>query len=195
MQKNYADIICIGDSITGWSQYALEERPYPTYPQFLQELLPNLTIANVGIAGAYSEEGIRHVQDAVERFPTARYFVIGYGTNDLGLSEDLEQTSRNIISNLEEMITLVRSQGIIPLLMNIPNVNESLVPPCQRAELCLKRDYHNQQLAKFCSRQNLVLADICSHLKAEDFADVLHPNETGAQKIAQVVHQILIGML
>jgi len=195
METNPADIVCIGDSITGWTQFSPEERPYPTYPEFLQERLPEFTIANAGIAGAFSREGVGHVCDALERFPAARYFIIGYGTNDLGVSDNLEQTSRSITKNLENMIGLAKEKGIAPVLINVPHVNESLFPVYQRGDLRRKREYHNHWLAAFCQQQNVPLTDICSRLKDADFADALHPNEQGAKRIAEAVYQILNPIL
>jgi len=53
-----------------------------------------LTIANGGVAGEISENGIWQVQDYLELFPNARFFVVGYGTNDLGMWPSLYYTTR-----------------------------------------------------------------------------------------------------
>ena len=48
------DIVCAGDSLTGWNNYGPAlSWPYPTYPDFLQELCAplGLRIANGGVAG------------------------------------------------------------------------------------------------------------------------------------------------
>ncbi len=90
-------MVCAGDSLTGWNNIGqAHEWPYPTYPQYLEEMCDRLklSIANGGIAGEISRNGIAHVNDYPDQFPGARYFVIGYGTNDLGIWPDLERTSR-----------------------------------------------------------------------------------------------------
>jgi len=82
------DVVCAGDSITGWNNFgAVGEWPYRTYPDFLQRLCDSLglTVANGGIAGEFSENGLGQVEEYLALFPNARFFVVGYGTNDLGM--------------------------------------------------------------------------------------------------------------
>ena len=108
--RTAVDIVCAGDSLTGWNNYGPAQTwPYPTYPQFLQQLcLPlKLRIANGGIAGEVSDNGPQQVQDYLRLFPNARYFVFGMGTNDLGTWPDTEATSEKIIDNLDKMIGAV----------------------------------------------------------------------------------------
>ena len=52
-------------------------------------------------------------------------------------------------------------------------------------ELREKRDYHNARLSEYCGEQGIPLADICSRLHDEHFADNLHPNAVGARIIAE----------
>jgi len=90
---------------------------------------------------------------------------------------------------------LAKEKGIAPVLINVPYVNETLFPGYQRGELRRKREHHNQRLAEFCQCRKIPLADICSRLKDEDFADALHPNKQGAKRIAEAVYQILNPIL
>ena len=148
------DIVCLGDSLTGWNNFGPARTwPYPTYPQFLQELcLPlDLRIANGGIAGEVSDNGPQQVRDYLALFPNARYFVFGMGTNDLGTSHDTEETSNSIIDNLFAMVKAVRN-GKQTVLFNVPNVNEAMFPPDDAKELREKRDYHNAHLKAFLRR-------------------------------------------
>ena len=88
------DVVCAGDSITGWNNFGfVREWPYRTYPEFLQRLFDplGLTVANGGIAGEVSRNGPGQVQDYLELFPNARYLVVGYGTNDLGMWPEVER--------------------------------------------------------------------------------------------------------
>ena len=98
------DVVCAGDSITGWNNFGgVREWPYRTYPEFLQRLCDplGLTVANGGIAGEVSGNGLGQVRDYLDLFPNARYFVVGYGTNDLGMWPEVERTSPRIIGNLD----------------------------------------------------------------------------------------------
>ena len=92
-----ADVVCAGDSITGWNNFGVvRDWPYRTYPEFLQRLCEplGLSIANGGIAGEVSPNGIAQVRDYLGLFPNARYFVVGYGTNDLGMWPEVDRPAR-----------------------------------------------------------------------------------------------------
>jgi lysophospholipase L1-like esterase len=53
------------------------------------------------------------------------------------------------------------------------------------------RDYHNERLAAYCREGRIPLVDIASVLRDEHFGDELHPNDEGAQVIAQEVFRVL----
>ena len=189
--------MCAGDSITGWNNFGrVTSWPNRTYPEFLQRLCEpsGLMVANGGIAGEVSQNGIGQVQEYLELFPNARYFVVGYGTNDLGIWPRVEQTSPRIIENLDRMVTAIRDGGREPMLLNVPQANESLFPRHDAEDLHRMRDYHNDRLRAYCVRGRVPLADICSKLRDEHFADELHPNEKGAQIIAEEVFRLLPGL-
>ena len=57
-----------------------------------------------------------------------------------------------------------------------------------------KRDYHNERLREYCQRNEVPLADICSHLRDEHLGDELHPNEAGARIIAERVFAVLASI-
>ena len=191
-------IVCAGDSITGWNNLGpIHLWPYPTYTRFLQEHCDplNLRVADGGIAGEISDNGPGHVRRYLGLFPQSRYFIIGFGTNDLGTWPDLESTSKRIIDNLDTMVEAVRDSGKLPILFNVPYVNESVFPSHIARETHEKRDYHNARLMEFCKEKSISLADICSHLRNEHFADNLHPNEAGAKIIAERVFEILASIM
>lgn len=191
------DVVCAGDSLTGWNNYgAAEFWPFPTYPRFLQQQCDvlDLQVADGGIAGEISDNGLRHVRRYLEVFPNSRYFIIGFGTNDLGTWPNLEQTSQRIIENLKCMVDAVQSTNKQPVLFNVPNVNEAMFSPSLVAECRQKRDYYNAQLSAFCVQHDIPLADIRSHLHDQHIGDSLHPNEVGARLIAEAVFDVLAAV-
>jgi lysophospholipase L1-like esterase len=116
-------VVCAGDSITGWNNFGVVgDWLYRTYPEFLQGLCEplGLTIANGGIAGEISENGVWQVRDYLGLFPNARFFVVGYGTNDLGMWSPVERVSPMIIGNLDQMVRAIRDDGRQPILLNVP---------------------------------------------------------------------------
>jgi lysophospholipase L1-like esterase len=195
--RTKVDVVCAGDSITGWNNFGLvADWPYRTYPQFLQKLCEplGLTIANGGIAGEVSGNGLGQLRDYLGLFPNARCFVIGYGTNDLGMWPDVERTSPRIIENLAGMVRAVRDGGRQPVLLNVPYANESMFPRPLADDLHRMRDFHNERLADYCRDTQVPLVDIASKLRDEHFADELHPNEEGAQVIAQEGFRVMSEM-
>lgn len=188
------DIVCGGDSLTGWNNVGpVESWPYPTYPNFLQELCAPLgwQVANGGIAGEISDNGPQQVRDYLDLFPNSRYFVFGMGTNDLGTWPDTEAASRRILVNLARMVETVVERGKRPILFNVPHVNGQMFPFGIAREIHGKREYHNSRLKAFCDEHGIPLADICALLRDEHFGDELHPNGSGAKIIAKAVFQVL----
>ena len=188
------DVVCAGDSITGWNNFgSVWNWPYPTYPEFLQNLCRplELHVVDGGIAGELSEYGVAHVNRYLGMFPNSRIFVIGFGTNDLGTWPDLERTSREIIHNLNRMVTAVREAEKQAILFNIPPVKEGRFPPTMVEDARRKRDYHNGRLAEYCQQENVPLVDIHSCLSDQHFGDELHPNRAGAEIIAGAVFETL----
>jgi lysophospholipase L1-like esterase len=188
------DVVCAGDSITGWNNFeGVREWPYRTYTGFLQRLCEPLvlTIANGGIAGEVSHNGLGQVRDYLGLFPHARFFVIGYGTNDLGMWPEVERTSPRIIGNLEQMVRAIREGGRQPILLNVPYATESLFSRSVAEELHRHRDFHNERLGAYCVEDQVPLVDIDSKLRDEHFADELHPNDAGAEVIAWEVFRVL----
>jgi lysophospholipase L1-like esterase len=191
------DVVCAGDSITGWNNFGpVSFWPYPTYPCFLQELCEplGLRLADGGISGELSDNGLSHVRRYLDLFPNSHYFVIGFGTNDLGTWPDLESTSRRIIDNLDRMVQAAREQEKRPILFNVPYANESRFPRHIAEDTHAKRDYHNERLREYCQQNEVPLADICSHLRDEHLGDELHPNEAGARIIAETVFAVLASI-
>lgn len=87
-------------------------------------------------------------------------------------------------------VTVSESFSQVPELL--PSLShESMFPPRIREDLHAKRDYHNAKLNEYCDRGGIQLADICSRLRDEHFADELHPNGAGARIIAKAVFETL----
>ena len=192
--RHQVSIVCAGDSLTGWNNNGPHHFwPFPTYPDELQRLCEplGLRVANGGIAGEVSKNGPKQVQDYLKLFPNARYFVMGMGTNDLAIVSDTATASRGIIDNLDQMVQAVLDQGMQPILFNVPHVNESVFPDHMVETIRAKREYHNPRLKAFCAERGIPLADVCSLLKDNHFADSLHPNTEGAKLIATAVYNVL----
>ena len=117
--------------------------------------------------------------------------MVGYGTNDLGMWPEVERTSPRIIENLGRMVRSIRDCGRQPIFLNVPYANESMFPRKVAGDLHRTRDFHNERLTAYCLENHVPLVDIASKLRDEHFADELHPNDEGAQVIAQEVFRVL----
>jgi lysophospholipase L1-like esterase len=192
--RKAVDVVCAGDSITGWNNFGnVSDWPYRTYPEFLGRLCEplGLIIANGGIAGEVSPNGIAQVRDYLWLFPNARYFVVGYGTNDLGMWPEIERTSPRIIGNLDDIVRAIQQGGQRPILLNVPPANGSMFSRPVAEQLRSHRAYHNERLAAYCRDGGIPLVDLATVLRDEHFGDELHPNDEGAQVIAQEVFRVL----
>ena len=89
------------------------------------------------------------------------------------------------------MVQAVAEQGTRVVLFNVPHVNEAMFPPRIARDVHAKRDFHNPRLKAFCDEHGIPLADICSLLQDEHFADQLHPNDKGARIITEAVFQVM----
>jgi len=191
--KDRIDVVCVGDSITGWNKTegGHTNWPFVTYPGLLHEmyrgLRKKLRVVNCGVAGALSSEGGSLVDEGLEKFPNSRYFVIGFGANDLGMGRGVRETSKEVIDNLGKMVKSVRGLGKIPLLLNVPHLDDSWFSGDVADYAREKRDYYNPQLRDYCLGNGIKLVDICSILDNGDFGDGLHPNSNGTRKIAEQV--------
>jgi len=186
------EIVCVGDSITGWNEYGPPVLwPTPTYPDFLQQQVSEETtkVANCGFGGRLSAEGIPLVDRYLQVFENARYFVIGFGTNDLAGTDSVP--TEKIIENIDAMVDLVLSASKEPILFNVPYINGSEVSRHMKRWSDDRRDFHNQKLGTYCSDKGVPLVDICSKLENEHLGDMLHPNENGAKIIAREIYPVV----
>ena len=191
------DVVCAGDSITGWNNFgSVTHWPYRTYPEFLQRLCEplGLAVANGGIAGEISGNGVGQVREYLELFPKARYFVLGYGSNDIDKWPVVEETTPRIIENLNNMVEAIRRAGRAVTLLDVLNTDESRLERDEAEALRRKLTYHNEKLRDYCLESRVPLVEVWDKLRAEHFDDPFHPNPVGAQIIAQEVFRVLSGL-
>ena len=192
------DVVCAGDSLTGWGNFGpAESRPFRCYPEFLQVLCEplGLKVANCGVAGETSKNGVWQVRDYLSLFPTARFFVICYGANDLDESSDHEATSSRVLAHLGQMVRAIRHRGKQPIMLDIPDVNARLFPADAILAARTARSDHNARLKQFCKDQEIPLAVISACLGEKHFGDACHPNPDGAKIIAGIVFEVLATCL
>jgi lysophospholipase L1-like esterase len=193
--RKHVEIVCAGDSITGWNNFRrhVEDWPLRSYPESLQRLYDpeGVTVADCGIAGEVSTNGVGLVEDYLGLFPNARWFVLGYGSNDLDKWPDVEATSPRVIENLDLMVGAIRAAGKAVALLGLVNPDESRL--CREEAEALRHTltYHNAQLREYCRRRRVPLVELWGRLGAGHFDDPFHPNDEGADVIAREVFRVL----
>lgn len=180
-------VACIGDSITAGTEYPVD----------LWNLLgSNYLVGNFGIGGATValRTGSSWIHEA--GFEVAKRFqpkivVIALGTNDA--NTNYKDINSEFISDYSILINEFQT------LASKPKVYLVLPPPIFRNNANLSETFFLQNvipnIRQLASNTGLPLIDAYEPLvnHPEYFADGVHPNVEGAQKIAQVVYTALIS--
>jgi len=178
-------VVCIGDSITGWNNAGPQNLwPFPVYPTYLEQGL-NEEVANFGIAGGTSDLAPELVKKAIGYLPNSQVYVLGFGTNDLGMNENPIRTTEEIEANLASAINYLKERHKFPVILSIPQAKLSDFPDFLRKVLTLKREYCNRELQTRCLKDNIPFIDIYKKMIESYLGDGLHPNEAGAEFIAK----------
>jgi lysophospholipase L1-like esterase len=165
-----AVVLAFGDSLTFGTGAGKEE----SFPAVL-ERSTGLKVANAGVPGEISAEGLARLPAAIEE-AQPKLVILCHGGNDFLRRMDEAAAARNI----REMIKLARGKGIPVVLIATPK--PTLPPSVPKfyaeiaAELAVPLDDEVM---------NSVLRD--NRLKS----DIAHPNASGYAEIAAAVEKLL----
>ena len=163
-------VLAFGDSLT----YGTGAPKGQSYPDVLSELLSRQVI-NVGIPGEVSATGLKRLPSVLEEHnPTL--VILCHGGNDFLRKLDQAKTS----SNLDAMITLIRSHGADVVLVGVPKVGFGLQVPELYSQLA---DKYSLPLQKKILINLLGDNDLKS--------DVIHPNATGYRLMADAIYDLI----
>ena len=183
------DILFIGDSIT--------ER-FEVYPYFNKYG----TVVNRGIGGEKTSElKNRFYFDALMLKP--KVCVLAEGVNNTAelwrkehegnkvSEQDVNSVLENFKSDMSEMIDLLKSENIIPVVGAVLPIG---IKDCRNAVIIKE----NQILKKICSEKGVVFVDYYSALVSDDgitlkdvtFGDDLHPHVSGYNEMAKLLYPI-----
>ena len=79
--------------------------------------------SNAGVSGETSADGVGRIGSILSGNPSAKYFLILYGTNDASNSAVSKATYK---SNMQAIITAVKNAGKIPYLAKVPFTSDPL---------------------------------------------------------------------
>jgi len=192
--------VAVGDSITSGSH---DDIPADGtgYEPILGNLLsgskgyPN-TIANAGVSGATSADGAASISSTLATYPTAKYFLIMYGTNDAG---QVPAVAKDIYkNNIQTIITAIKNTGKIPYLAKVPYVDPT--NPFFPAGLSFDDgaiQQYNQTIDELVADSlngiSVVPPDFYGWFQSHtiQLADGIHPTGTGYQSMATMWFNLL----
>jgi lysophospholipase L1-like esterase len=163
-------VLAFGDSLTHGTGASAGQ----SYPDVLSELLGRQVI-NGGIPGEVSAAGLKRLPAVLEEYnPTL--VILCHGGNDFLRKMNQATTS----SNLDAMITLIRSHGADVVLVGVPKLGFGLQVPELYSQIA---DQYTIPL------QKEILVDLLSDNSMK--SDVIHPNATGYRLMAEAIYDLI----
>ena len=163
-------VLAFGDSLTHGTGASAGQ----SYPDVLSELLGRQVI-NGGIPGEVSAAGLKRLPAVLEENnPTL--VILCHGGNDF--LRKLNQVTTS--SNLDAMITLIRSHGADVVLVGVPKLGFGLQVPELYSQIA---DQYTIPL------QKEILVDLLSDNSMK--SDVIHPNASGYRLMAEAIYDLI----
>ena len=193
---NNADrYVAIGDSITRGSHDDITADGTGFEP-ILAGLLKNETryintVANEGVSGDTSMDGVNLLTTTLAKYPDAHYVFILYGTNDafipvpsgLGLTSGNAGYAGTFKDNMQKMIARIRAGGKVPYLAKIPFATGNY------AYLNPLIEKYNKVVDELAAADGIAVVPPNLYCLFENnptqLADGLHPNGIGYQSMAR----------
>jgi acyl-CoA thioesterase-1 len=172
-------IVCLGDSLTAGLGLLADQ----AYPAVLERLFASegyeVEVVNAGVSGDTSAGALRRVESHLG--PSVAALVVALGGNDAlrGLSPS------DTYDNLAAIVEAADAEGIPVLLAGMeapPNLGVDYRDAFREAFINVARDYRDAVVWV-----PFLLEGVAGHA-ALNQADGIHPNETGARMIAELLY-------
>ncbi len=160
---------------------------------------------NLGIPGNSSTELLARIQNELGTriqyiFPDNKFIVlIAIGTNDsrgLGNPENIQTKPEKYKDNVERIVNLVKSHTKHVVLINIPPVDESIMPFEDTYFNNTIIEKFNEILVGIAKHENVLYCDIYTKFFRKNhkklLVDGLHPNDEGHKLIYATIKNFLI---
>jgi len=187
------EYVAIGDSITFGAKDDI-----PGDGIGYEPILANLkvtTVANEGVGGISSAYGAANISSTLSKYPSAKYFLILYGTNDAdtsvaprpsgqGLNPGNPGYAGSYKDYMQRIISAIKTAGKNPYLAKVP------FTPLPRYSDTIIQEY-NAAIDELVAANGIPVTppDFYIHFKnnpGQLDADGLHPNGAGYQSIANL---------
>ena len=174
-------------------------------------------VANEGVAGDDSSEGLARIPSVLEAHSDSHYFLIMFGANDshgsLPVPSGLDENGSllapgnpgyagSFLDNMQQIVDAVSSAGKIPVLAKVPIA----LGWCSTCEPFINPDTAPRNL--LIQEYNVVINALASDIGSEiippdfyeyfrtheyEFSDNLHPNGQGYQSMANLWYEAIIS--
>jgi lysophospholipase L1-like esterase len=193
---NAEGYVAVGDSITFGSHDDI-----PADGTGFEPILANLliaskgvpvTIANEGISGATSGDGAATISSTLAKYPSAKYYLVMYGTNDaylpavrsgMGLIPGDPGYSGSFKDNLQRIVSAILAAGKTPYLADVPYTSDPLRSNAMIFE-------YNAAIDELFITNNILVTPppFYTYFQTHqgELADGIHPNGTGYQSMANL---------
>jgi lysophospholipase L1-like esterase len=191
------DYVAFGDSITAGS-HDDNLADGIGYEPILSTLLaasrgPN-TIANEGVSGTTSADGMASISAVLATYPNAKYYLVMFGSNDAqipavpsgwGLNPEDNGYSGSFKDNMQQIISAVLAAGKTPYLAEVPYTSD----PSRSNAMIFE---YNAVVDELCVSNGLPVSFVPPPFYSyfgthpEELADGLHPNGAGYQSMAEL---------
>ena len=185
--ENNPDVmVAFGDSITYGRDSATGG-----YPPVLEQLLlfdrPEMEVANEGLPGTTSIEGIQRIDSVLEDYQPA-ILLIMYGTND----EYYKYPKKKSLTynNLLFIVNTARERGTIPVIATLP-------PACGQHDFMAEDvEAMNEWIRRLARNEEVTLAEVDKAFSEWGGCDLInsggiHPTDQGYALIARAFYEIL----
>ena len=166
--------VAVGDSITAGSDGTQNIGGYePT----LADLL-GVMIENKGVSGATSADGADAIGATLSAYPSAKYYLILYGTNDAFIPAVTKSAYKN---NMQTIISAIISAGKTPYLAKVPYATAAGFSDASIQEYNAAIDE-----LRVSNGISAIAPDFYTWFlnHPSQLADGIHPNATGYQSMA-----------
>jgi len=193
---NAEGYVAVGDSITFGSHDDISSDGTGFEP-ILGNLLAAakgipVTIANEGVSGATSADGVAYISSTLAKYPTAKYYLVMYGTNDaylpalpsgMGLIPGDAGYSGSFKDNMQRIVSAILAGGKTPYLAEVPYTSDPLRSNSMIYE-------YNAAIDELFLTNNILVTPPAFYAYFQfhqgEMADGIHPNGTGYQSMADL---------
>ena len=151
-----------------------------------------ISVANEGISGTSSADGVVSISTVLAKYPTAKYYLVMYGTNDAtipavpsgwGLIPGDPGYSGSYKDNMQRIISAILAAGKTPYLAEVPYTTDPLRSNAMIFE-------YNAAVDELVLTNNIMVTPppFYAYFQAHtgELADGIHPNGTGYQSMANL---------